>query len=75
MLVVPVSIVRSNAPSEQEGGCGQILHGVLDPREDVAPGELTLSQGFVELSLQEVRRVRRKRRDKARVRAASVRAS
>ena len=45
---------------------GQIPHGVLDPREDVAPGELALSQGFVKLPQLGLGRVRRKRRDEAR---------
>ena len=64
MLVVSVATVRSDAPSVPEGGNGQILHGVFGPREDVAPGKLTLSQGFVKLSQLDLGRVRRKRRDK-----------
>ena len=32
MLVIPVTIVRSDAPSVPEGGCGQILPGILGPR-------------------------------------------
>ena len=49
LLVVPITIVRSDALSVSEGGFGQILHGVFGPGEDVAPGELALCQGFVKL--------------------------
>ena len=50
-------------PSVPEGRSRKILPGVLGSRKDVAPEELTFGQGFVE---QELRRVRRKRRDRAR---------
>ena len=60
------TIVKSDASSVPKGGSGLILHGLFDPRENVAPGKLTLSQGFVKLSQKKLSRVGRKRRDEAR---------
>ena len=37
VLVVPITIVRSGASRMSRRGSGLILHGVLGPREDVAP--------------------------------------
>ena len=45
---------------------GQILHGVLGPRENVVPEQLPLGQSIIELSHQELRCVRREGGDKAR---------
>ena len=71
MFVVSITIVRSDAVSVPEGWRRQVLHGVLGSREHVAPEELPLSQGFIELTQQAlVGRVETRR-----ARAASVRAS
>ena len=50
------TIVRSDASSLPKEGCGLILHDLLDPREDVAPGKFTLSQSFVKLSQKKLSR-------------------
>ena len=39
----------------------QILHGVVGSREYVAPEEFKLSQGFIKLIQEELRRVHRER--------------
>ena len=48
-----------------KGGSGLILHGLFDPREDVAPGKFTPSQSFVKLSQKKLSCVGPKRRDGA----------
>ena len=71
MLVVPVTVVRSNAPSVPKGWSGLILHGIFDPKEDVVPG--ALGQGFVKLPQWKLSRIGRKRRDEAREGGVSAR--
>ena len=57
VLVVSIAIVQSDAASVPEIWRGQVLHGVLGPREYVVPEELPFSQGFIKLTQQERARV------------------
>ena len=59
VFVVSIPIARSDAASVPERWRGQILHGVLGPREYVVTEELPLGQIFIELTQQELRCVRR----------------
>ena len=65
VLVVSITVTLGDASSVPKGGVGLILHGVLDSREDVAPGKFALSQGFVQHSQKKLSRVGRERRDEA----------
>ena len=71
---VSITIVRSDAASVPERWRGQVLHGVLGPTEYVVPEELPFGQGFIKLTQQEMRCVRRSVETR-RARASSVRAS
>ena len=54
VLIVAVAIVRGDAAGVPQGGCGLVLHGVLTPREDVAPQELTFSPPREDVAPQEL---------------------
>ena len=41
VLVVSITIVQSDAAGVPQGGSGLVAHGVVGPRENVAPQELT----------------------------------
>ena len=54
VLLITVAIVRGDAAGVPQGGGGLVLHGVLGPRENVAPQEFAFSQGLVKRSVQVV---------------------
>ena len=55
VLLVTVATVGGDAAGVPQGGSGLVLHGVLSPRQNAAPQELTFSQSFVQLSNQDGR--------------------
>ena len=54
VLIVDVTVVRSDAAGVPQGGSGLVARGVFGPREDVTPQELTFSQGLVKLGNQDL---------------------
>ena len=73
LLVVPVTIIRSDASSVPKGGSGLVLHDLFDSGEDVAPEKFKLNQSIVWLSQKKVSRVGRERRNEACEGSISVR--